>query len=899
MKITSFSAGELSSNLFGRSDLPQYYKGAAFLSNFDVIPTGGIKRRSGTEFIGCLEEAGRLIPFQVNRDLNFLLHLVPGKIQVYRVEKTVEAGAAKTKVMPEGLSSDYPYGKPVAEVDGHALYEAGEIGEVQHAQKHNTMILVHENHPPLEVAYREGTLHIGKVQMDFGVPIDADKDIASGEKAEYEKEDEQYKDNGWLTTDGNYPAAVSFYNGRLVFAGTKNDPQRLFFSAIKEPGKPYNFATKKIFLNIKPTYIAVTGNLNGNSNIFILDDVFQTLKFTRQPNEFFCDSSNIFEKGTQLIEINNRTLRLSSKSNSTVIMTSDEKDELDSWIEGVRSLESNPFIFNMGPVKNGQTTVNPNYRIKVYTAKIVIEQYDTSGTGQNKTHTINISDAEALSIYNSYNSGIPWNNWFVTNSIMPIINTWIKEQWSNGSLNSWENNTYYDDYQKFIFELNSRIGINMVKTFRGKQYIGIPEINYSRIKRDYYTENDSLLLSFYYREKFIDCVPTPDCGFTFEIDSDASDAIRWLAVNRGLIIGTEMSEWVIPPDAHATNHAAIRTSGHGSDRIQGTVIGDATIFFTSGRRGIVEYYPNENDHFRANNLALLAPQMLTESPAKEFDFIASPYAKLLVTREDGSFATLLYERMTGTFAWSRFGTNYGDMVSAAALPGHDGYDDIYFIIERKIAGETHRTMERLREAGTVYLDCWREWKWETEGQRQMLLDMYGQDAWIYDQKANESYLPNRPAPPPRPPDSDHDWVFVKKDNPNSAMPGIDYFYYYVMGADGKSEAVRHIPKGNCPPPSDKENPRYIGHWYPSRMRSMPVVSKDKTMQPVSMTTLHVRLHNSYVPRIWGVDSKDTGMVTGVVKIANPMRGPSPTLQFEIEHRMPTPCRILAVDAEAT
>ena len=83
MLITNFANGELSPTLFGRADLPQYFSGAARIENFDVIPTGGLKRRSGMERLTQLTDWGRLIPFIVNREVAFLLYLIPGYIHGY------------------------------------------------------------------------------------------------------------------------------------------------------------------------------------------------------------------------------------------------------------------------------------------------------------------------------------------------------------------------------------------------------------------------------------------------------------------------------------------------------------------------------------------------------------------------------------------------------------------------------------------------------------------------------------------------------------------------------------------------------------------------------------------------------------------------------------------------
>ena len=47
----SFSSGELSPRLMGRTDSPKYASGCEVMENFIALPHGGAKRRGGTEFI--------------------------------------------------------------------------------------------------------------------------------------------------------------------------------------------------------------------------------------------------------------------------------------------------------------------------------------------------------------------------------------------------------------------------------------------------------------------------------------------------------------------------------------------------------------------------------------------------------------------------------------------------------------------------------------------------------------------------------------------------------------------------------------------------------------------------------------------------------------------------------
>jgi hypothetical protein len=216
-------------------------------------------------------------------------------------------------------------------------------------------------------------------------------------------------------------------------------------------------------------------------------------------------------------------------------------------------------------------------------------------------------------------------------------------------------------------------------------------------------------IPFYTREIIEDRHPIPDDGFTFEIASDMSDAIKWIGQNKNLLVGTETAEWVIPSGVNATNIQAIINSRYGSDNIQGTSIGDAFCFIQTGRKAIVEYYiPQQDTNFRANNMAMLSKNMLHESPVFDFDFVSAPYTKIFISREDGTVVCLLYERLTGTFAWGRITTQgnetRGYIKSVATLPG-EGQDEVYFVVER--SGTYF--LERLDGRGeAVYLDGFHE-----------------------------------------------------------------------------------------------------------------------------------------------------------------------------------------------
>lgn len=81
---TNFTAGELSPDLLGRTDLRAYENGAARLGNVLVLPTGGLVRRSGLRHVDVAPGPGRLVAFEFNTEQTYLLLFTDKVMTVYR-----------------------------------------------------------------------------------------------------------------------------------------------------------------------------------------------------------------------------------------------------------------------------------------------------------------------------------------------------------------------------------------------------------------------------------------------------------------------------------------------------------------------------------------------------------------------------------------------------------------------------------------------------------------------------------------------------------------------------------------------------------------------------------------------------------------------------------------------
>lgn len=81
---TSFTSGEIAPELLGRGDLRAYDNGAATLQNVLIHPTGGVTRRPGFYFVDGVPSKARLIPFEFNTEQTYLMVLLDYQMMIFR-----------------------------------------------------------------------------------------------------------------------------------------------------------------------------------------------------------------------------------------------------------------------------------------------------------------------------------------------------------------------------------------------------------------------------------------------------------------------------------------------------------------------------------------------------------------------------------------------------------------------------------------------------------------------------------------------------------------------------------------------------------------------------------------------------------------------------------------------
>lgn len=96
----SFGAGEITPELFGRLDIPEYQTALALAQNWRVLPHGPVETRAGTQFVLATKSSGvaRLVPFIRGNGDALMLEFGAGYIRFHKDGGTVLDPAAEQAI---------------------------------------------------------------------------------------------------------------------------------------------------------------------------------------------------------------------------------------------------------------------------------------------------------------------------------------------------------------------------------------------------------------------------------------------------------------------------------------------------------------------------------------------------------------------------------------------------------------------------------------------------------------------------------------------------------------------------------------------------------------------------------------------------------------------------------
>ena len=272
VQLTNFTGGELSPRLDGRNDLAKYASGCSTLANLVVYPHGSAARRPGTTFVSEVKDSTkktRLIPVEFSTTQTYMLEFGDQYIRFYKDNGQILSGG-----------SAYEISTP---------YLEAELFDLKFAQSADVMYICHPNHEAEKLS-RTGHTSWSLTDVDFldGPYLDTNistttismsaHTVGTGRTMTASAVTGINGGSGFLTTDvgrlvrfrdgygkitartnttvvtveiledmgsssasidwslgafsdtTGHPSCVTFFEQRLVFAATINNPQTVYFS---------------------------------------------------------------------------------------------------------------------------------------------------------------------------------------------------------------------------------------------------------------------------------------------------------------------------------------------------------------------------------------------------------------------------------------------------------------------------------------------------------------------------------------------------------------------------------------------------------------------------------------------------------------------------------------------
>lgn len=192
-----------------------------------------------------------------------------------------------------------------------------------------------------------------------------------------------------------------------------------------------------------------------------------------------------------------------------------------------------------------------------------------------------------------------------------------------------------------------------------------------------------------------------DETIAYNIAANQADPVRWLTSAGDLLIGTLAQEFAafgggLGDPMTPSNTRIVPQSGEGAGSAQPVKVGLETLFVNrAGRRIVALASRPDAGGYAATDLTELAEHLTRTSPVKGLAWARNPLSVLWALRADGQVLSLTYRPEQQLYAWARHDFA-GQVESIAVCPSASGAtDDLWLIIRRTIDGQAHRFVEIL------------------------------------------------------------------------------------------------------------------------------------------------------------------------------------------------------------
>ena len=276
--FSNFTAGELSPRLDGRTDLQKYFNGCKTLENMVVHPHGSVARRPGTKYISEIKTSSaktRLVPFEFSTTQTYILEFGNLYIRFYKdngiITEAAKTISAITKASPgvvTASSHGYSNGDYVilsgivgmTELNGRQFKVAGvttntfNLTDMEGNNFDTSSLTTYASAGSAYKIYQITTTYATADLFDLKFAQSADvmyvvhpsyviRKITRTGHTSWSIANVSISGSpspNLNSASDKYPSCVSFFEQRLVFGNSNDNPQTLWFS---KSGDYENFTT--------------------------------------------------------------------------------------------------------------------------------------------------------------------------------------------------------------------------------------------------------------------------------------------------------------------------------------------------------------------------------------------------------------------------------------------------------------------------------------------------------------------------------------------------------------------------------------------------------------------------------------------------------------------------------
>lgn len=663
--IQGFTAGELTPWLAARFDLQAYQRGAAEITNFQILPYGGIQNRPGTSYVQTLISAHvRLFPFYYAEHDALLLEFFPGGMHVYK----------------DGAQMAGSDGQPFVLT---TPWTTAEELESLHFNQINDAVYVCCPTYPLVVLYRyKDTLWKCEEPTFESTPRETYAMQSGGLSVDFERGGLYAK----LTLDGGEKKFDASMANTEVILADATMPSRTLFSNQTQA------ITAKETLDISVTGVmkdTTWYQTDADTSMHYFYRCIRTYPVSAyNGSKKLCDYPHYFMPGIMRLDTNNIPYEVEGDWELTTNGTWNGLWEL--WRSyDTPDIEPDFYLWNWTCIR---TFSQSDYETR--------QNWAISGSEPRPCRMVLVcrcsSDASVLGAMVQFKILGGTREYRIqitsvtdaTHARGRVLQTYLglpvsfyTRQWSFSAIG---NRNGYPAFSAF---------------FQGRLWLGgIPglpttllasEIDNFRAFRVGSNDDSAMHLSM--------------------MDSDQS-RICWICVTRELLVGTSDSEWVlISGNGGALTSSSVsfrRQSSVGSECLPARQVEKTMIFVQRGGKRLREMsYRLEADGFSATDISMLAEHLFA-SGVKEWCVQRGSNFNVWVLMHDSSVAVLTINQDQQVTAWQRVRFAGRKVMAIAALQSTAGKDDdIWFVLQ--VESSQKIVLERMCE-DSLHLDSMEE-----------------------------------------------------------------------------------------------------------------------------------------------------------------------------------------------